>query len=122
MTNQIQGEVLFGGWAGTAGDSTTWVYTPWQPVRGTTGTFGVQILQTSGISLIWCVETRTSEEATSTDLFTPTSSSGVNTFTTTNTVSTKEMYRYRFATTSTSNVTDWVHFRALTPSWNTDRA
>ena len=121
MTNQIQGEMLFGGWGGTGGDPNTWAYTPWLPVRGDTGTFGIQVLQTSGINLTWNVETRTLQDPTTSDLITTRTTSGVGTDTVTSTVLAKQLYRYRVATPLTANITDWIVFRDLSPSWNVNR-
>jgi hypothetical protein len=125
MTNQLQGEMLFSGWAGGS-DAGDWVYTPWMPVRGDIGTFGVQVLQINNVTLTWNVETRTSESDTATQLFFADQTAGaVNTFVATNDgsqdVRAKEWVRYRFKTGSTANVTDYVGFRALQPSWRVDR-
>jgi hypothetical protein len=63
MTNQMQGELLFGGWEGGAGDA-GWAVTPWMPVRGDYATFAVEVIASSGTTVdwLWEVQTRTSED------------------------------------------------------------
>ena len=123
MTNQMQGEILFGGWAGgTSG----WAYTPWMPVRGDIGTFGVQVVQRNVVSLTWNVETRTSESTNTEALFASDRVVGsVTTDVATNVggsdVRAKEWVRYRFSTGGTASVTDFVVMRAFAPSWRLDR-
>lgn len=124
MTNQMQGEILFGGWSGSG--SSDWVYTPWMPVRGDIGTFTVQVLQRNGVTLTWNVETRTSESTTIEALFASNRTvSSVTTDTGTNDggsdVPAKELVRYRFSTGGTASVTDFVVLRALAPSWRANR-
>jgi len=124
MTNQMQGEILFGGWSGST--SADWAYTPWMPVRGDIGTFGVQVLQRNGVTLTWNVETRSLESTTVEALFnTNRTVSTVTTDTGTNTggsdVPAKELVRYRFHTGGTASLTDFVVFRALQPSWRANR-
>ena len=124
MTNQLQGEVLFRGWDSTA-DPEQWVYTPWMPVRGDIGTFGVQVLNVSGVTLTWCVETRTAEDPDDVDeLFTNQTATTVGTFTITSSPAeqkARQWVRYRFATGGTANTSDYVIFRALQPSWESNR-
>jgi hypothetical protein len=124
MTNQLQGEMLFAGWSGSTAED--WVYTPWMPVRGDIGTFGVQILQRNNVTLTWNVETRASESATADPLFNSDQmAASVDTFVATNTgaqdIRAKEWVRYRFKTGGTANVTDYVGFRPLQPTWRVDR-
>jgi hypothetical protein len=124
MTNQMQGEVLFAGWSGSA--SGDWVYTPWMPVRGDIGTFGVQVLQRNTVTLTWNVETRTLESPTTEALFASNRTvSSITTDTGTNTggtdVPAKELVRYRFHTGATANTTDFVVMRALQPAWRVNR-
>jgi hypothetical protein len=121
MTNQMQGEILFGGWDGGASG---WAHTPWVTARGDIGTFGVQVVQRNGVTLTWNVETRTSESAAVESLFaTDRTVASVTTDVATNSGATdvrvKELVRYRFATGSAS-VTDFVVLRALAPSWRLD--
>jgi hypothetical protein len=120
MTNQLQGEILFGGWDGT-GDS-DWVYTPWMPVRADFATFGVQVLARNGVTLTWEVQTRTAENPTpSASIITAVAMSSVTTATAFNSgTRCQQMFRYRFKTGSAST-TDYVIFRALQPSWQVDR-
>lgn len=124
MTNQLQGEVLFGGWSGsTASD---WAYTPWMPVRGDVGTFAVQVLQRNNVTLTWNVETRTSESSTVVSLFaTNLTIAAVDTLDATNSGASdepaKEWVRYKFATGGSASVTDFAMFRALQPSWRANR-
>lgn len=126
MTNQIEGEILFKGWSGaTAAD---WVYTPWMPVRGEVATFGVQVvnLNTSNITLTWNVESRTLASSTVTTLFASnqsvtTKTTGVATNTGASDKAALELVRYKFSTVGTANVTDFVVFRALPPSWQANR-
>ncbi len=121
MTNQMQGEILFKGWAGGTGGGTEddWVYTPWMPVRGDVATFAVEVIkQTSGCTLTWNVETRTRESTTATLLL----SNQTNTAAATSSVgSALELVRYKFSTGSGASTSEWVVFRALQPSWQADR-
>lgn len=124
MTNQLQGEVLFAGWTGSTDDA-NWAYTPWMPVRGDVGTFGVELIANKTATLEWEVQTRDRDDPTAiseivtgvTALAAPglsieTSGPGLA----------KELVRYRFATgAGSANTTDYVHFRALQPSWQVDR-
>jgi hypothetical protein len=120
MTNQLQGEILFGGWTGT--DDTDWAYTPWMPVRSDFATFGVQVLARNGVTLTWEVQTRTAEDPTpSASIITAVAMSSVTTATARNSgTRCQQMFRYRFKTGSAST-TDYVIFRALQPSWQVDR-
>lgn len=122
MTNQLQGEVLFKGWDSSNGQ---WCYTPWIPVRGDVGTFGVEVLGRVGVTLTWSVETRTAEDPASvTALFAnqTTAATGVVSVTSDpSEVKVKQWVRYRFATGGTASTSDYVSFRALQPSWETSR-
>ncbi len=120
MTNQLQGEMLFAGWADN------WVYTPWMPVRGDIGTFGVQVLQRNVVNLTWNVETRTSESSSAVKLFASDQTvSSITTGVATNDGGSdepaREWVRYMFKTGGSPNVTDYVGFRALDPSWRDNR-
>lgn len=120
MTNQLQGEILFKGWAG--GElAKNWVYTPWMPVRGDIGTFGVEVTYyDGGTSLTWNVETRTLEDPGTSDLL----ADQVTAFgpaSITATTLALELVRYKFSTGSGASATDFVIFRALQPSWQQDR-
>lgn len=121
MTNQLQGETLFGGWTGTA--AADWAHTPWVPVRGDFATFAVQVLAINGITLTWEVQTRTLEDPTVTTIA---GSGGSLTITTVsvgkslNSTACKQLVRYRFKTGSAST-TNYVTLRALQPSWQVDR-
>lgn len=131
MTQQIQGETLFKGIAGTS--ATTYVRTPWSRAMGDAAIFGVEIFNiTSGLTLAWNVETKNSEDADAdaVDLMASNQSettSGVK-YSKDGGASTapldncKELYRYRFATGSGYSVTEWVNFRELAPSWQTNGA
>jgi hypothetical protein len=119
MTNQIQGEILFSGWGGTADDD--YAYTPWMPVAGEVGTFGVEVTYRTGATLTWGVQTRTLEDATLTNMITGQTLSAVGVGTAISTTAAKDLVRYRFSTSSTMSVTDYVVVRALAPSWNRDR-
>lgn len=123
MTNQMQGEILFVGWEGE--NDGEWAYTPWMPVRGNFATFGVEVLSIRGVSVTlgWEVQTRTVEDPTTEDeIF-----SSVQTMTVVgvgqhvNNFACKELVRYRFRVPGTASTTDCVVFRALIPSWRTDR-
>ena len=118
MTNQLQGEILFGGWTGT--DPSDWAYTPWMPVRSDFATFGVQVLARNGVTLTWGVQTRTAESPTVTDVVTGVNMSTITTTTARNSTACQQMFRYRFQTGAAST-TDYVIFRALAPSWQVDR-
>lgn len=124
MTNQIQGETLFAGWEGGAGEG-GWAHTPWMPVRGDYATFAVEVTQVSSTTLTWEVQTRTFEDPTS---FTTIAGSGgsltissVTTGRSLNTTACKQLVRYRFSTGSTVSTSNFVTFRALAPSWQADR-
>lgn len=124
MTNQLQGEVIFEGWTGSAGlEADDWVYTPWVPARGDIGTFGVQVVQISGLTLGWEVQTRTAEDPGSiATLATGPNITTVSTAVVTNSgTKAKQLVRYRFKTDGAANTTDFVIVRALPPSWQVNR-
>ena len=122
MTNQLQGEILFAGWTGDT--ASAYVYTPWMPVRGDVATFGVEVVQNSGVSLDWNVETRTLESPTATSVFStaPSAITGVGTYSATSsgTLPATQLVRYRFKT-GTPDVSKYVVLRALQPSWQANR-
>lgn len=122
MTNQLQGEVLFKGWDGSNGQ---WCYTPWMPVRGDVGTFGVEVLSRVGVTLTWNVETRTADNPASVEeLFANQTISTVGVATVTsnpNEQKALQWVRYRFATGGSANTADYVIVRPLAPSWDFDR-
>lgn len=115
MTNQIQGEILY------AGVIANPVYTPWMPVRGDIATFGVQVIQVNGTDLEWLVETRTLEDPTPSEVFTTQTVSTVVVDRFTSSTVSEELVRYKFKTTGAASTTNFVVFRALQPSWQTDR-
>ena len=117
MTNQMQGELLFDGWAGGSADE--WAYTPWLPVRGDVGTFGVEI-EFSSTTLTWDVETRTIESPTATSILASVQT-GAGSVTSDPTKPAKQLVRYRFHTDSSASTSGRVVFRALQPSWQVDR-
>lgn len=118
MTNQMQGELLFDGWAGGSNED-EWVYTPWLPVRGDVGTFGVEILW-SNTTLTWKVETRTIENPTATPIL-ASAQTGAGSVTSNPATPAKQLVRYKFHTGSTASTANRVVFRALQPSWQVDR-
>lgn len=119
MTNQLQGEILYGG---IDDRSNEWVYTPWMPVRGDTATFGVQVHRRNGITLAWNVETRTVEDpATKTALWGTDRTTTADDIVTSAAVLVDQLVRYRFATGSTASTSDYIVIRALQPSWLVDR-
>lgn len=131
MTQQTTGETLFKGIAGTS--ASTYVYTPWGDAGGDTAVFGTEILAISAnCTLSWNVETKNSEDtdASATALMASDqaeTSTGVKYSkdgggSTTPLDGCKELYRYRFATGSGYSVTEWVNFRELAPSWQTNGA
>lgn len=116
MTNQLQGEILYGGWTG--GAEATWAHSPWIPVRGDVATFGVEILTNSGITLDWEVQTRTiASPSVGTSIA---SASGAGTVMNSSAAPALELVRYRFKT-GTASTTNYVIFRPLQPSWQMDR-
>lgn len=119
MTNQLQGEILFKGWDGADAPN---VYTPWMPVRGDFAVFGVDVTYMGNITLTWNVETRTLEDPTTSTILssdqTTTSSGPVSARSTTKA---KQLVRYRFSTGTGFSTTQFAIFRALQPSWQTDR-
>jgi hypothetical protein len=118
MTNQLQGEILFQGWKGGAGED-GWVHTPWIPVRGDHAVFGVQVTYNGGATLSWEVQTRTLEDP-STVTSIVTGQTGTATARNSTPLA-QELVRYRFNTGSTASTTVYVVFRALQPSWQVDR-
>jgi hypothetical protein len=127
MTNQLQGEILFDGWAGDGGEGgvDSWAYTPWMPVRGDIGTFGVEVLVAGGATLAWEVQTRTEEDSSwagiSAIVTTGTGVLGLNFAINSVALPARQWVRYRFKTSSTSSVANFVIFRALQPSWQINR-
>jgi hypothetical protein len=125
MTNQLQGEILYEGWAGSAGTiANDWAYTPWMPVRGNFARFAVEVTSRNGVTLTWEVQTRTLEdpsEAGTTTIVASTSINTVDVSSAINTSSAKQLVRYRFKTGGTNSTTNYVVFRALSPSWQGDR-
>jgi len=115
MTNQIQGEILFDGWAGGAEDQ--WVYTPWLLVKGDFGTFGVEVVFES-TTLSWTVETRTIEDPATTVILGSTQTGAGSV---TSATAAKQLVRYKFHTGSSPSTAGRIVFRALAPSWQTDR-
>lgn len=122
MTNQIQGEILFAG--------VTAVYTPWMPVRGDSATFGVEILQITSAttSLKWSVQTRTTEDPNPTNYGEPVATETDSTIAVHLKLSSstpadlcQELVRYKFETTGTPSAASFAVFRALQPSWQSDR-
>ena len=124
MTNQIQGETLFKGWAGAGTDD--WVYTPWLTVRGDVATFAIEVTAVSGVTVTWNVETRTRESTTVENVFNSNqtiSATGIDPATNdgASDVPAKELVRYKYATGSGASTTDFVTLRALQPAWQADR-
>ncbi|MCK5944050.1 MAG: hypothetical protein KAI24_18840 [Planctomycetes bacterium] len=123
----MQGEVLFKGWAGGSGsvNADKWCYTPWMPVRGDLATYAVEVLGINGVSLKWNVETRTRESANVDDVFAvdvTASGEGLSVAEADEvSIKAKELVRYKFYTGGGASTTEYVHFRALQPSWQTDR-
>lgn len=123
MTNQLQGEMLFAGWAGGVNE-VDWAHTPWLPVAGDEATFGVEVVHiSSGVTLTWEVQTRTKEEPSPTPTVATNSVSGGLPVISraASTVALRELYRYRFSTGGTASLSDRVIFRALEPAWKQDR-
>jgi hypothetical protein len=122
MTNQLQGEILFKGWAG--GNDAEWAYTPWMPVRGDRATFGVEVVSISGsITLTWSVQTREIDDPlTVSDIITmPPTVSAMDTSIDMNDDPVMQLVRYKFHTGSGASTSEYVVFRALQPSWQMDR-
>ena len=120
MTNQIQGEILFAGWVGGTSED-GWAHTPWMPVRGDFGTFGVEIVVAGGATLTWEVQSRTLDLVTTAVVVAASSASAVGVYLQRNTTTCLQMVRYRFHTGSTASTTSFVIVRALQPSWQVDR-
>lgn len=93
MTNQVIGEIMFAGVNPSAGSMLT---TPWMPVRGDKATFGVEVLQVSGVSLKWFAQTRTREDSAVTALMAEQTLAATGVATAVNTTSAKELVRYVF--------------------------
>ena len=118
MTNQIQGEILFAAASG--------IYTPWMPVRGDRATFGVEVLQASGGTLKWSVETRTLDDPVvggdPVALTTYVGSGAQLVLSSAASVDLcQELVRYKFEVTGTAGADKFVVFRALQPAWQNDR-
>ena len=127
MTQQLQGEVLFAR-TGSITTPSQCVYTPWMKCRGSVAVFGIEIFKiTSGLTLTWSVQTKTSEDPDS-----AASELGPATGISETTAGLKysddgsgdmqlpgckELYRYVFATGTTASTTEWVNFRELAPAW-----
>lgn len=120
MTNQLQGEILFAGWAGATAEK-DWVHTPWIPVRGDYATFAVEVTFPGGATLQWDVQTRTRESATATSILAGTLPTGTASVQNDSAKPALELVRYRFNTGGTFSTTDFVVFRPLQPSWQVDR-
>lgn len=118
MTNQVQGEILYAGLSGTDLGS---VYTPWMPVRGDNGTFGVEVMQVNRVTLTWSVQTRTRESDAVTAMMADQTIATIGVETAESTTDAKELVRYKFSTGGTANTGEFVVFRALQPSWQVDR-
>ena len=116
MTNQLQGELLFGGWTGVS--EADWAYTPWLQARGDMATFGVEVVASSGVTLTWEVQTRTEENPAAISIIVASTTSA--TAMTSPGSPAQQMVRYRFKTGAVST-TNFVVFRALQPSWQVDR-
>jgi len=125
MTNQIQGEIIYGA---KDGDE---IFTPWMPVRGTYATFALEVLSGSGLTGIeWRVETRTRENSTVTAFATQSASTAsapnVYTYTTSEASGTsgepaKELVRYVISSgNSADDATKFAMVRFLQPSWQVD--
>jgi hypothetical protein len=117
MTNQLQGEILFGGWEG-AGDG-GWAHTPWMPVRGDFASFAVEVVRINGVTLTWEVQARTVEDPTVTTIVSAQTLTTVTTGSALNSSAAKQLVRYRFHAGSTVSLTNFAMFRALQPSWQT---
>ena len=120
MTNQIQGEILFAGWVGGTSED-GWAHTPWMPVRGDFGAFGVEIVVAGGATLTWEVQTRKVEAAATTVVVAASSATAVGVYLQKNTTACEQLARYRFNTGATASTTVFVIVRALQPSWQVDR-
>lgn len=118
MTNQMQGEILYAGLAGTDAGA---VYTPWMPVRGDNGTFGVEVMQVNRVTLTWSVQTRTRESDTVTAMMADQTTASLGVDTAESTTDAKELVRYKFSTGTSANTGEFVVLRALQPSWQVDR-
>lgn len=92
-------------------------YSPWMPRQGNDMTAVTEVIKTSGVLTLTCaVETKNAEDADS-----AASNLGSVDATTAGTVTKsvigcKELVRYRFEATGTSQV-EWVHFRSNSPIW-----
>jgi hypothetical protein len=122
MTNQIQGEILFKGIDKASGQ---WVYSPWMPVHGIMGSFGIEILQMSAPAptITWQVETRTLAANTALPICAEqTGVLGVNIIGPSSLVTNpiQELVRYKIATGATSDASKWAVLRVLAPSWQQD--
>ena len=120
MTNQIQGEILYAGASN--------ICTAWLPVRGDRATFGVDViaLNGTGVTLEWSVESRTRENPLPSGYTDPVAVTAVGTagpsleFSLSSDLC-QELVRYKFSVTGTESTASFVVFRALQPSWQSDR-
>jgi len=127
---QVQGEILFKGIDSSAGD---WVYSPWMVAGGDKALVRVEILlMTNGVSITWGLETKREEEVDSAavDLFTPRVVSSVPTQNIdgpaaaipAGTAGVLELVRFKFATGSGADASEWVSLRPLDITWLYDKA
>ena len=124
MTNQLQGEILFAGWEGGSPGEGGWAHTPWMPVRGDFATFAVEVRNISSATLTWEVQTRTAEDPAVSTIAGSGGTLQISSVTTQaaqNSTACKELVRYRFQTGNSPSTLNFVHFRALQPSWQFDR-
>ncbi|MCK5941436.1 MAG: hypothetical protein KAI24_05655 [Planctomycetes bacterium] len=88
-------------------------------------TYAVEVLGVNGVTLTWNVETRTRESVNVEDVFSSNQTAtavGVSVADADDvSIDAKELVRYKFSTGDTASTTEYVHFRALQPSWQTDR-
>ena len=117
MAERVIGDTVFEG----ADSSTTpksSLYSPWFPRGGDAAVFTLEVISINGLTLTWVVETKNSEDANS-------AASTVGSAVTATTTGLKytatltgfeELVRFRYDTGSSASM-DWVHFRALNPSW-----
>lgn len=94
-------------------------YSPWFPRQGDAATFAAECIGVSGATNTITVQTKNMDEADSAATGSSTialSSAGTSTV---RVASLKELVRFKYVVTGTNSY-DWIHFRVLAPSWETN--
>lgn len=123
MAKQVQGEVFIGGCVGTAGVTRAdWAHMPWFSAQAEFGTSSAEVISNAGIAVRVEVRTRAAEgNGTVANVLTVGAITTVGVQTKQITSAAKQQVRYRFKTSVSASVSQFVVMRALQPVWNQDR-